>query len=114
MDFIGAVAIALLLLVGRGQIQNRSMTEGQFFTFIVALFKLYDPVRKFALYYNSFQQAIGASSEIFRFMDDQDDLVEKPRAHHLKGFKDGYSTGECRLLLLDGRGRKTGAFRYQP
>ncbi len=87
MDFIGAVAIALLLLVGRGQIQNRSMTEGQFFTFIVALFKLYDPVRKFALYYNSFQQAIGASSEIFRFMDDRDELVEKPRAHPLKGFQ---------------------------
>ncbi len=88
MDAIGAVAIALLLLVGRGQIQSRSMTEGQFFTFLVALFKLYDPVRKFALYYNNFQQALGASSEIFRFIDDQDDLVEKPRAHHLKGFHD--------------------------
>jgi subfamily B ATP-binding cassette protein MsbA len=111
MDFIGAVAIALLLLVGRGQIQNRSMTEGQFFTFIVALFKLYDPVRKFALYYNSFQQAIGASSEIFRFMDDQDDLIEKPRAHHLKGFKDAirlenvgfcYSTDEGEKEVLFG------------
>ena len=88
MDAIGAIAIALLLLVGRGQIQSRAMTEGQFFTFLVALFKLYDPVRKFALYYNNFQQALGASSEIFRFMDDQDDLIEKPRAHHLKGFKE--------------------------
>jgi subfamily B ATP-binding cassette protein MsbA len=88
MDAIGAVAIALLLLVGRGRIQQGAMTEGTFFTFIVALFKLYDPVRKFALYYNNFQQALGASSEIFRFMDEVDDLVEKPRAFHLKGFKD--------------------------
>ncbi len=88
MDAIGAIAIALLLLVGRGQIQSRSMTEGQFFTFLVALFKLYDPVRKFALYYNNFQQALGASSEIFRFIDDHDELVEKPRAYHLKGFHD--------------------------
>lgn len=87
MDAIGAIAIALLLLVGRGQIQSRTMTEGQFFTFLVALFKLYDPVRKFALYYNNFQQALGASSEIFRFIDDQDELVEKRRAHDLKGFK---------------------------
>ena len=86
MDAIGAIAIALLLYVGRFQIKSHSMTEGQFFTFLVALFKLYDPVRKFALYYNNFQQALGASSEIFRFMDDQDELVEKPRAHHLKGF----------------------------
>ena len=43
MDAIGAIAIALLLLVGRGQIQRGGMTEGTFFTFIVALFKLYDP-----------------------------------------------------------------------
>jgi subfamily B ATP-binding cassette protein MsbA len=111
MDLIGAVAIALLLLVGRGQIKNGVMTEGGFFTFLVALFKLYDPVRKFALYYNNFQQALGASSEIFRFMDDQDDLVEKPRAHVLKGFKDAirlenvgfcYSTDEGEKQILTG------------
>ena len=42
------------------------MTEGTFFAFIIAVFKLYEPVRKFALYYNNFQQALGASSEIFR------------------------------------------------
>ncbi|RRA49216.1 ABC transporter ATP-binding protein [Acidipila sp. EB88] len=87
MDAIGAVAIALLLLVGRGQIQHTGMTTGQFFAFLVALFKLYDPVRKFALYYNNFQQALGASSEIFRFMDDQDELPERPGALRLKGFR---------------------------
>ncbi len=86
MDSIGAIAIALLLLVGRGQIQSGKMTEGAFFAFIVALFKLYDPVRRFALFYNNFQQALGASSAIFTFMDDQDELVEKHRAYTLKGF----------------------------
>jgi subfamily B ATP-binding cassette protein MsbA len=111
MDAIGAVAIALLLLVGRGRIQRGAMTEGTFFTFIVALFKLYDPVRKFALYYNNFQQALGASSEIFRFIDEVDDLVEKPRAFHLKGFKESirlenvgfaYSTEEGEKEVLSG------------
>jgi subfamily B ATP-binding cassette protein MsbA len=43
-------------------------------------------VRKFALYYNSFQQAMGASDEIFRFMDAQDDVREKRRAVPLKEF----------------------------
>ncbi len=111
MDAIGAVAIALLLLVGRGRIQHGVMTEGTFFTFIVALFKLYDPVRKFALYYNNFQQALGASSEIFRFMDEVDTLVEKPRAFHLKSFKESirleqvgfaYSTDEGEKEVLSG------------
>jgi subfamily B ATP-binding cassette protein MsbA len=51
------------------------------------VFSLYDPVRKFAMFYNSFQQAMGASDEIFRFMDAQDDVVEKKRATVLKEFK---------------------------
>jgi subfamily B ATP-binding cassette protein MsbA len=87
MDFIGAVAIALLLLVGRNAINSHSMTEGTFFAFIVALFKLYDPVRRSAVYYNSFQQAMGASQAIFEFMEDQDEVVEKKHAFTLKGFR---------------------------
>ena len=47
---------------------------------------MYDPVRKFALFYNSFQQALGASEEIFHFMDAQDEVQEKRRAHTLSGF----------------------------
>ncbi len=88
MDAIGSVGIALLLLLGRNRILHGSMTTGSFFAFIIAVFTLYDPVRKFALFYNSFQQALGASEEIFKFMDAQDDVVEKKRAHVLKGFKD--------------------------
>jgi len=86
MDAIGAMAIALLLFLGRQEILHGEMTLGDFILFIVAVFSLYDPVRKFAGYYNSFQQALGASEEIFRFMDSQDDVVEKKRAVVLKGF----------------------------
>ena len=87
MDSIGAVAIALLLLVGRNAIRAHTLTAGTFFAFIIAVFKLYDPVRKFALFYNNFQQALGASSEIFRFMDTQDEVREKAGAHVLKEFR---------------------------
>jgi subfamily B ATP-binding cassette protein MsbA len=88
MDAIGAVGIALLLLLGRDRILHDRMTTGSFIGFIMAVFMLYDPVRKFALFYNSFQQALGASDEIFRFMDGQDDVREKKRAFILKGFKE--------------------------
>lgn len=86
MDALGSVGIALLLLIGRQRILEHKMTAGSFITFLIATFTLYDPVRKFALFYNSFQQALGASDEIFRFMDAQDDVVEKKRAVPLKGF----------------------------
>src|SRR5271165_6217173 len=87
MDLIGAVAIALLLLFGRNAINSHVMTTGTFFAFIVALFKLYDPVRRSALFYNNFQQALGASSEIFRFIDTQDEVREKVGALVIKEFR---------------------------
>ncbi|MBZ5572730.1 MAG: ABC transporter ATP-binding protein/permease [Acidobacteriia bacterium] len=86
MDIFGAIAIALLLLLGRDQIAHSRMTAGVFFAFIVAVFKLYDPVRKFALFNNNFQQALGASSEIFKFMDTEDGVREKPGAKPLPSF----------------------------
>ena len=88
MDVIGSIAIALLLLVGRNEIKAGRMDMGTFVVFIIALFKLYDPVRKFAFFYNSFQQAMGASVSIFNFLDVEDDVREKSFAHTLKAFHD--------------------------
>jgi subfamily B ATP-binding cassette protein MsbA len=86
MDALGAVAIALLLFYGRQQILFHGMTAGGFITFLIAVIALYDPVRKMPTYYNSFQQAVGASQEIFRFMDEQDEVLERRKAIALKGF----------------------------
>jgi ATP-binding cassette, subfamily B, bacterial MsbA len=86
MDVIGAIAIALLLWIGRVQIRHQAFTEGTFLAFIIAVFKLYDPVRKFAQFYNNFQQALGASSAIFDFMEVEDDVKDKPNAVHLLAF----------------------------
>jgi subfamily B ATP-binding cassette protein MsbA len=88
MDFIASVAIALLLLLGRGRIQHGSMTLGGFIAFIAAVVSMYGPVRKFAVYYNNFQQALGASSTIFDFVDAADDVQEKPRPVQLRKFSD--------------------------
>jgi len=86
MDTIGAIAIAMLLFIGRNEILHGRMSMGLFGAFIILLFKLYDPVRKFAYFYNSFQQAMGASSSIFGFFDSKDDVKERPHAVALKTF----------------------------
>jgi ATP-binding cassette, subfamily B, bacterial MsbA len=89
MDIFGAIAIALLLLLGRNAINHHVFTAGTFLAFIVAVFKLYEPVRKFALFNNNFQQAVGASSEIFRFMDMEAEVGENPGAIRLAKFARG-------------------------
>jgi subfamily B ATP-binding cassette protein MsbA len=112
MDIFGAIAIALLLLLGRAQIAHQRMTAGVFFAFIVAVFKLYEPVRKFALFNNNFQQALGASSELFKFMDTEDDVRERagarplpPFSHSIKfqnvGFSYDANGNESREILRD-------------
>jgi ATP-binding cassette, subfamily B, bacterial MsbA len=88
MDVIGALAIALLLWLGRTQINRGAMTPGIFIAFIIAVFRLYDPVRKMAFFNNSFQQALGASQEIFHLIDEDDDIKEKPGAVALPAFRD--------------------------
>ncbi len=109
MDTIGAIAIALLLWIGRNEIQHGRMSMGMFGAFIILLFKLYDPVRKFAYFYNSFQQALGASGSIFTFLEHRDDVKEKAHPKALPGFKDSirfenvgfsYSTEEGEHQIL--------------
>ena len=111
MDLFGSIAIALLLLLGRGQINAHVFTTGRFLAFIVAVFKLYDPVRKFAVFNNSFQQALGASASIFNFMDAADEVQEKPEAVALPKFSSSIrfervsfcygENGEARDVLRD-------------
>ena len=89
MDIFGAIAIAILILIGREYIKHGFFTEGVFLAFIIAVFKLYEPVRKFGIFNNNFQQALGASSAIFEFLDAADDVREEPGAHKLQPFHQG-------------------------
>jgi subfamily B ATP-binding cassette protein MsbA len=109
MDLLGAVAIALLLNLGRNSIKHGTMTMGGFIVFIAATLSLYQPVRKFAMFYNNFQQALGASESVFKFMDTKDEVREKalprklPAFHNsieFEGVRFSYSDGEdCREVL---------------
>ena len=89
MDIFGAAGMALIILIGREYIKRGHMTEGIFVTFMVAVFKLYDPIRKFGQFNNNFQQAIGASSAIFQFLEADGDIHEKPGALKLRPFHQG-------------------------
>jgi subfamily B ATP-binding cassette protein MsbA len=102
MDLLGAVAIALLLKLGRDSIIHGTMTEGGYVTFIGATISLYQPVRKFALFYNNFQQALGASESVFTFLDAKDEVREKAHARKLPGFHDSIRFENVRFSYQEG------------
>ncbi|MGH9495477.1 MAG: ABC transporter ATP-binding protein [Candidatus Sulfotelmatobacter sp.] len=86
MDIFGSIAIALLLLLGRDRIVHNRITPSDFLAFVGLVLSMYNPARKFAVFNNSFQQALGASSQLFNFMEVEDVVVEKAGAKALPRF----------------------------
>ena len=68
MEVLGVLVVAAFLLYARAQIINLRMTSGVLIAFIIALIKLYDPVRRMSGINNSFQQAFGASGRVFEIL----------------------------------------------
>ncbi|HEV3511619.1 MAG TPA: ABC transporter ATP-binding protein [Candidatus Sulfotelmatobacter sp.] len=88
MDIFGAIAIALLLLLGRERIVHNQLKPSDFLAFVGLVLSMYNPARKFAVFNNSFQQALGASSQLFKFMDTEDSITDKAGARALPRFSD--------------------------
>ena len=68
MEILGIFVVVGLLLYARNEIQASRMSVGLFLTFVLALIRLYDPIRRMSGINNSFQQAIGASEDLFEIM----------------------------------------------
>ncbi len=86
MEVLGAVTVVFLLLYARNRILQNLMTTGMFVSFIYALFKTYEPVKRLSGINNSFQQAIGASAKVFELLELEEDVREKAAAVALPPF----------------------------
>ena len=107
MDIFGSIAIALLLLLGRDRIVHNELQPSDFLAFVGLVLSMYNPARKFAVFNNSFQQALGASSQLFKFMDTADEVAEKPGAKPLPRFSDKIRFANvCFSYQQDGEGSR--------
>ncbi len=88
MEILGVVTFALLMLYMRGQINRQIMSLGAVMSFFYALLKLYDPLRRMAGVYNSFQAAAGAAQEVFLYMDTAEEVKERAGARKLRPFRE--------------------------
>ena len=88
MEFLGAVTIAGLLLYARNAILHQAQTTGGFVAFLYALIKMYEPIKRLTGVNNSFQQAVGASEQVFTYLDIHSEVKEKPDAADLAPFHD--------------------------
>lgn len=86
MDLLQPVVISLLLLYARDKIRLQQMTLGMFFAFVIALFKSYEPVKRMGSAYQQFQQAEGATTQVFQFLDLAEEEQDAPGARILSIF----------------------------
>lgn len=88
MEVLGAVTVGALLLYARQRIQAGVLTPEMMVVFVVALIKVYQPVKRLAGIYSLFQQALGASEKVFDLLDRREEVREKPSSVELPPFHD--------------------------
>jgi subfamily B ATP-binding cassette protein MsbA len=84
IETIGVVFIVFLLYFGQREIVAGRMTAAHFVTFLIFLFRSYDPMRKLSRLQNNMEQALAAAQHVWEIMDEHDQLPEKKDAVRLK------------------------------
>ena len=77
MEFMGALAGALVIYYGGVQVIEGVSTPGTFFSFLTATIMLYDPVKKMANSNNEIQKALAGAERVFEILDSPEIFVEK-------------------------------------
>jgi subfamily B ATP-binding cassette protein MsbA len=89
MEFLGGLGIATIIFYGGYQVIKGISTPGTFFSFLTALFMLYDPVRKLTNVNNTIQQGIAGAKRVFGIIDIVPDIRNNVNAADLPKISTG-------------------------
>jgi ATP-binding cassette, subfamily B, bacterial MsbA len=87
MEFLGVIILAGILLYERTLVLRHMQTAGGFVAFMYALLKSGEPVKRLTGVNNSYQQALGASEQVFHYLDSEPDMADKPNSAALPPFQ---------------------------
>jgi len=102
MEVLGALTVGALLLYARQRIQAGMLTPEMMVVFVVALLKLYQPVKRLAGIYGQFQQALGASEKVFDLLEQREEVRDRPGAAELPPFHDRIEFDRVVFAYRDG------------
>lgn len=91
METLGAIGVAVVIIIGGQSVIDGNMSVGSFFSFLAALFMLYTPIKRISYLYNQMQDAIAASERTFFLLDQVPTIkggnLSMPRVENIE-FKD--------------------------
>jgi len=89
MDFLAGLGIAAIIFYGGYNVINGHSTPGTFFSFLAALFMLYEPIKRLTNVNNTINQGIAGAERIFSIIDRDPDIEDKPNAGELPPITQG-------------------------
>ncbi len=85
MEFVGGLGIAFVLWYGGGLVIKGTITAGDFFSFLAAIFMIYTPAKRLTSANNSLQQARAPLERIYKLLEEE---KESDGSKELKEIKD--------------------------
>jgi subfamily B ATP-binding cassette protein MsbA len=89
MELLAGLCMLLLFLYAHRRIVNGTLTIGEFASFLGALAMMYAPIKKLNKVNLSVNTAISAAERVFRMLDIDNEVKEKPGAVTLRSAGDG-------------------------
>ena len=83
MEFLGGVAVAVVIVYGGYRVIGQQTDAGAFFSFITALLLAYEPMKRLANLNASLQEGLAGAQRLFELMDHRPAIVDKPGAKPL-------------------------------
>lgn len=83
LDMVGVFMIITLLFFGLREINDARMDAAQFFAFLAALLRSYDPMRKISRLHNELSRGFAAAKDVWDILDENDSVPEKTNAAEL-------------------------------
>ena len=84
VEFLSAVATAVLLLYGGHQVvTGAGVTIGVLASFVFYLQSFFDPIQQLSQLYTTYQAGMAALDKVFELLDEKPDIIERPGAVEL-------------------------------
>ncbi len=89
METFGIVVLSLFILYGGFRVIHGQMTPGEFFSCMVAISMLYQPVKSLNKANLAIQEGLAGAGRIFAILDTKPEIVDHPEAIELSAIKSG-------------------------
>jgi subfamily B ATP-binding cassette protein MsbA len=105
MELLGGVGMAAALVIGSRSVASKTMSPGDFFSFMTAVMLMYGPAKKLSRVNADVQQAMAASERIFEMLDTHTEVKELPDARAMAPFRSAIEFCDVGFGYDDGPGR---------